>query len=86
MAKIQKTILGYKCNFDLEPEKFDDIELLEDFEQGKFPSVFKKIFGDTEYQKIKNHFRDKETGICPVSKLGEFFEAVASEVGTDPKA
>ena len=62
-------------------EDFDNIEVLEFIEDGKFVSAIKLIFGEEKYQEIKDKLRDPETGKTKTTAVNEWFEKVSKKVG-----
>lgn len=70
---------GIKVN--VTEEDFDDMELLELLEAGKFASGIKMVFGDEKYQEIKEKLRDPETGKTKATAVNEWFEKVSAKVG-----
>lgn len=70
---------GIKLN--VTADDFDDIEILELMEEGKFATGMKRIFGEKKYEEIKEKLRNPETGKVKASDLSEWFEKVAEKVG-----
>lgn len=70
---------GIKIN--VTADDFDDIEILELMEEGKFATGVKRIFGEKKYEEIKEKLRDPETGKVKSTAVSEWFEKVAEKVG-----
>lgn len=76
-----KPIIVDGIKIDLTADDFDDIEILEMMENGKFSTGIKSLFGEKKYGEIKEKLRDPETGKVKASAVSEWFEKVAEAVG-----
>ena len=73
---------GIKVNITL--EAIDDIEVAEMMEDGRIATAMRQVFGEAEYAKIKDKFREKY-GKAKLSDMSEWFGKVAERLGADAK-
>lgn len=73
---------GIKVNCTL--DDIDDIEVAEMMEEGMVVSAMKRVFGDAEFSKIKETFKEKH-GKARVSDMSTWFGKVANRLGADAK-
>lgn len=66
-------------------DAFDDIELLEDLAEAEggngllYVSIFKRVFGDEQYERVKRELANDE-GRTSITAMSEFFTGVVSAV------
>lgn len=73
---------GIKVSITL--DDIDDIEVAEMMEEGRIASAMKRVFGEAEFGKIKDKFREKN-GKAKLSDMSEWFGKVAERLGADSK-
>lgn len=73
---------GIKVNITI--DDIDDIEVAEMMEEGRVASAMKQVFGEAEFDKIKDKFREKH-GKARLTDISEWFGKVAERLGTDAK-
>lgn len=73
---------GIKVNITI--DDIDDIEFAELMEAGSIVSALKMAFGDEEFKKIKEAFKEKH-GKARISDIAEWFNKVAERLGADSK-
>lgn len=75
-----KPIVVDGIKVDISRDDIDDIELLEQMEEGNVPAAFRTLFGEKKYTEIKEKLRNEETGKTKVSDLMEWFQHVTERL------
>lgn len=72
--------------YELEESVLDDYELLEDLcaidkgENARIVAVTRKLLGDEQLSRLKEHLRDADTGRVPAKRMFEEFGEILSGV------
>lgn len=74
---------GIKVNITI--DDIDDIEIAEAMEEGRFATAMKMTFGDEEYKRIKEAFKENNGGRAKLSEIAEWFQKVSEKLGADTK-
>jgi hypothetical protein len=73
--------------YEIDPEKMDDMELLDDLisidkgDVDPLPSVMQKILGDEQKKKLYEYCRDKKTGRVSATKVLGSFKEILENAG-----
>lgn len=73
---------GIKVNITI--DDIDDIEFAELMEEGNIASAMKLAFGEDDFKKIKETFKEKY-GKARISDISDWFRKVAERLGADSK-
>lgn len=82
MADKPIIVDGIKVSITL--DDIDDLEFAELMEAGSIASALKMAFGEDEYKRIKEAFKEKH-GKAKLSDVSEWFGKVAQELGANAK-
>lgn len=74
---------GIKVNITI--EDIDDMEVAELMEEGLVVKALRKVFGQKDYEAIKEHFKEKNGGKAKLSDVSEWFQKVSNRLGADAK-
>lgn len=83
MSDTPLIVDGIKVNITI--DDIDDIEIAEAMEEGRFATAMKMTFGDEEYNRIKEAFKEKNGGRAKLSEIAEWFQNVSEKLGADTK-
>lgn len=74
------TVNIYDRDYEVAPDFFDDLEVLEALEEGHIVQVLKSLFGD-DYRTLVEDIKAAHDGRAPLSALDGVFEKLTAEVG-----
>lgn len=77
-ALVTVTILGE--DFEVAPDYFDDLEVVEALEDGHLIAVLRDLFGRDGYVRLKEALKAEHGGRAPASSLDVVFEAVMAQM------
>lgn len=79
-AKMKAVILDGDLVVTVNPEVLDDWDLVELMEANQISAGMKLILGDDQLQRVKDHYRDPESGRLKASVMGDVLKKILGKM------